>query len=52
MAPASLKKSFIEAAKGGAIINIDNISEISLLKSAAKSNLGKSILKVVFRINF
>ena len=46
--PSKSKKSFIEAAKGGAIINIDNISEISLLKSAAKINLKN----VVFRINF
>ena len=49
--PSKSKTSFIEAAKGGAIINIDNLSEISLLKSAAKSNL-KNDLKVVFRINF
>ena len=33
--PTKSKKSFIQAAKGGAIINIDNISEISLLKTAA-----------------
>jgi len=49
--PSKSKKSFIEAAKGGAIINIDNISEISLLKSAAKTNL-KNDIRVVFRINF
>ena len=49
--PSKSKKSFIEAAKGGAIINIDNISEISLLKSATKTNL-KNDIKVVFRINF
>lgn len=49
--PSKSKRSFIKAAKGGAIINIDNISEISFLKSAANSNLAKT-LKVVFRINF
>ena len=49
--PSKSKKSFVEAAKGGAIINIDNYSEISFLKSASKSNL-KNDLKVVFRINF
>ncbi len=49
--PSKSKKSFIQAAKGGAIINIDNLNEVTLLRSAAKK-IKKKYLKVVCRINF
>ena len=49
--PSKSKKSFIQAAKGGAIINIDNLNEVTLLKSAAKK-IKRKDLKVVCRINF
>jgi diaminopimelate decarboxylase len=49
--PSKSKKSFIEAARKGAIINLDNANEISFLKTAARVNL-KNKIKIVLRINF
>lgn len=49
--PSKSKKSFIEAAKKGAIINIDNLSEIPFLKIAQRTNI-KNKIRVVLRINF
>ena len=49
--PTKSKKSFIEAAKKGAIINLDNLSEIPFLKIANKANL-KNKIRVVLRLNF
>ena len=49
--PNKSKKSFIEAARKGSIINLDNANEISFLKTAARINL-KNKIKIVLRINF
>lgn len=49
--PSKSKKSFIEAARNGAIINLDNANEIYFLKIAARANL-KTKIKIVLRINF
>ena len=49
--PNKSKKSFIEAARKGSIINLDNANEISFLKTAARINLKKKI-KIVLRMNF
>ena len=49
--PSKSKKSLVEAAKKGAIINLDNLNEIPLLKIASRSN-PKNKIRVVLRINF
>ena len=49
--PCKSKKSFIESARKGSIINLDNANEISFLKTAARINL-KNKIKIVLRINF
>ena len=49
--PSKSKKSFIEAAKKDAIINLDNLNEIPFLKIASKAN-PKNKIRVVLRMNF
>jgi diaminopimelate decarboxylase len=49
--PFKSEWSFIEAAHGGAIINLDSAREIALLRQAAQSNPTADI-RVVLRMNF